>query len=152
MFINRFSGIFVSLSVLVLSALCQAQPARAQSYPGQMQCASQFGGGNIAGQIQNSIFGGGGVVPLYQSQCLGQIGVGNNASQLQNIYGAPAGNYVLPTATGSQGLLQLGDNNWAQQLNLNLILPPGLGGINISHSEANPTIVNNNNNYNIIGR
>jgi hypothetical protein len=148
--IKLLSPLIFSAGLLLSTALF-ASEASAQ----QVQCATQFGAGNIASQIQNSIFAGGGVVPLYQNQCLGQVGYGNSAGQLQNLSGAGsygAGNYALPTAPGGQGLLQLGNNNWALQQNVNLILPPSFGGLNISHSEANPTNINNNNNYNIIGR
>lgn len=146
-------SLLASLIPLVISAALLADRASAQ----QVQCASQYGSGNIASQIQNSIFGAGTstVVPLYQNQCFGQVGAGNSAAQLQ-VLGAltlPTGNYNLPTTPGGQGLLQLGDNNFALQQNLNLILPPGGAGLNISNSEANPTIINTNNNYNtVLGR
>ncbi len=143
----------VSASLLVSVALL---PFKAHAQ--QVQCASQFGAGNIAQQIQNSIFTGGGTVPLYQNQCLGQVGNANTAGQLQSLSAlglpgyAASGNYPLPSTSGGQGLLQLGDNNWALQQTVNLILPPTLGGLNISSSEANPTSINNNYNYLINNR
>jgi len=144
-FFSFFSVVTLTACGLLLNAL-QPEAVKAQ----QIQCSNQFGANNIANQIQNSIFSGG-VIPLYQNQCLGQLGVGNVAGQYQG-QGLIPGNYVIPTVPGSQGLLQLGDNNWALQQNLNLILPPG-GGLNISNAEANPTIINSNTNTNyFIGR
>ncbi len=144
--LKPFFTFFSAAAITACSLLLSALTAEAQ----QIQCSNQFGANNIANQIQNSIFSGG-VIPLYQNQCLGQIGVGNVAGQYQGS-GLIPGNYVIPTVPGSQGLLQLGNNNWALQQNLNLILPPG-GGLNISNSEANPTIINSNSNTNyLIGR
>jgi hypothetical protein len=149
----------LGLVLLVLAAT--ARSANAQIVPTQVQCASQFGQGNMADQFVLSALTGS-YVPVYSHQCIGQIGNGNSATQ--SILNLPYGSGLIPgfpvTGYGNipglgvpgQGIIQNGNGNWASLQQLNLSIPGATLNMPTASSRAiaNPTVFNSNTNNNYL--